>query len=50
MHSSRSYIVVSVRDSSSSLCMVYTKRLNAMDLLFGEARALVEAFSLARSF
>lgn len=50
MHPSKSYIAVSVRDSSSSLCMVYMKRLNAMDPSFGEAHALVEAFSLARSF
>lgn len=42
-----SYIVVSLRDSSSSLCMIYTERLVAMDPVVGEAFVLAEAVSLA---
>lgn len=43
-----SYIEFSVRYSHSSLCMAYMKRLGAMNLLVGEALALVEAMMLAK--
>lgn len=45
-----SYIVISVRDSLSFLCMAYIEHLAAMDPLVGEALALVEAMVLARRF
>lgn len=43
----RSYIVISVRDSSSSLNTTYMKHLAAINSLVSEACALAEAVSLA---
>ncbi|KAB1208754.1 hypothetical protein CJ030_MR6G005863 [Morella rubra] len=48
IRSNGSYIAISVRDSLSSLCMVYTERFAAIDPLVGEALAMVEAMELAR--
>ncbi|KAB1201744.1 hypothetical protein CJ030_MR2G023038 [Morella rubra] len=43
-----SYIAIFVRDSYSSLCLVYIERLVAMDPIVREAFAWAEAVSLAR--
>lgn len=43
-----SYIAIFVRDSYSSLCLVYIERLVAMDPIVREAFVLAEAVSLAQ--
>lgn len=49
IRSSESYTAISVRDSHNSLCLAYTERLVAIDLLFGETFTLVEAVRMAVS-
>lgn len=42
------YIIISIRDSLNSFCMVYTERLTAMNLLVDKSLALTEALALAK--
>lgn len=46
----RSYIAISCRDSSSSLCTAYMEHIEAMDPLVGEAVAATHAVELALQF
>ncbi|KAB1225900.1 hypothetical protein CJ030_MR1G006387 [Morella rubra] len=42
-----SYTAMSCRDSSSSLCWIYTERFNAVNPLLGEAIAILTAMEQA---